>query len=193
MTTYVAFLRAIHVRGVSVNRLVVVTALLAAAPFLPAGAQSPAERRSTWWVTLGAGHGDFGTETGIGASVSGAYQFGRTVLAVRSALTGDILETLFASTGDVIGTEDFGVLAGRGTAPGSIHASAAVGLGIARVRRAIGSGDDATTAYFGVPLEAQLFWRPARVFGLGLYGYGNLNGGQSFWGVSVSVQLGRLR
>lgn len=177
------------------NRLVLVTALLTAAPFLPAEAQAPTagERQRTWWVTLGAGRGDFGTETGIGASVSGAYQFGRTVLAVRSALTGDILETLFASTGDVIGTEDFGVLVGRATDPGPTHASAAVGLGIARVRRATGSGGDSTTAHFGVPLEAQLFWRPTRVFGLGFYGYGNLNSGQSFWGLSVSVQLGRLR
>ncbi|MGH7671686.1 MAG: hypothetical protein ACREMC_02215 [Gemmatimonadales bacterium] len=176
------------------NRLALVTALLGAAVSAPAGAQADAERRSTWWVTLGAGIGDFGTATGMGAQVSGAYQFGRSLLAARSTVAlGDIVEVLFANPGDIIGTEDFGLLFGRASAPGSIHASAAAGVGIARLQRAAGSGNESTSEHFGVPLEAQLFWRPTRVFGVGLYGYGNLNNEQSFWGLSVSVQLGRLR
>jgi hypothetical protein len=45
----------------------------------------------------------------------------------------------------------------------------------------------------GLPLELQAFWRPGGLVGLGLYGFANLNQAQSFAGVTLSLQLGRLR
>lgn len=167
------------------------TALLVSLAALPAAAQTA--QRPTWWLTLGAGRGFFGSENAIGAHASFSYQFGANALSMRSSGTGDFIETLFGNAGDVVGTSDWGVLYGRATAPGRFHASVAAGVGIARVYRAVASGEPTTSTHFGVPLEGQLFWRLSRVIGLGLYGYGNLNSDQSFGGLSAGVSLGRLR
>ena len=45
----------------------------------------------------------------------------------------------------------------------------------------------------GVPLELQLFWRPGSLVGLGLYGFANFNSQRSFGGLTLGLQLGRLR
>jgi hypothetical protein len=45
----------------------------------------------------------------------------------------------------------------------------------------------------GFPLEAQVTWLPAEFFGIGLYGFADLNQTRSFAGLTLSVQLGKLR
>ena len=171
------------------RRLLLVLTLTGTA-IVPAAAQTPPQR--TWWVTVGAGRGFFGTETGLGAHVSVSHQFGANLLSLRSSGTGDILETLFGSPGTVIGTSDWGVLYGRASTHGHLHRSLAVGIGRARVYRAVASGDPTATTHFGVPLEGQLFARLGGVFGLGLYGYGNLNSDRTYWGLSAAIELGKL-
>ena len=173
------------------HRLLLVT-ILAVTATVPASGQGAS--RSTWWITLGAGRGFFGggTETAIGAHISASYQFGANLISVRSSGTGDILENLFGNPGDIVGTSDWGVLYGRASTHGHLHRSLAVGIGTARVYRAAASGDPTSTTHFGVPLEGQLFLRVGGVFGLGLYGYGNVNSDKTYWGLSAAIELGRL-
>lgn len=45
----------------------------------------------------------------------------------------------------------------------------------------------------GLAVSGQAFWIPFRVFGIGLYGFGNINPTQSFFGVMLGFRLGRLR
>jgi hypothetical protein len=45
----------------------------------------------------------------------------------------------------------------------------------------------------GLALSGQAFWTPFRVFGIGLYGFGNINPTQSFFGAMLGLRLGRLR
>lgn len=45
----------------------------------------------------------------------------------------------------------------------------------------------------GLPIEVQAFWRPGSLVGLGLYGFANFNQAQSFAGLTLGLQLGRLR
>ena len=42
-------------------------------------------------------------------------------------------------------------------------------------------------------LVLQVFWRPSPVFGVGLYGFADINHSQSFAGVTLGILLGRLR
>lgn len=167
--------------------------LLGAVSPPPAAAQRAAPQSHTYWLTGGVGRAEFGAFTEIGAHLSAAYQFGGHVAAVRSAASLDILGALVGNAGDVIAVQDVGVLLGHGTRPGSFHASGAAGLGVVQVTRTTTSGGESSTSHFGVPFELQLFWRPTRVVGVGLYTYGNLNRAQSFWGWSVSIEVGRLR
>lgn len=170
---------------------IMTTAFLAATLALPAAAQTAP--RPTFWVTVGAGKAFFGTRNALGAHVSVTYQFGASAVSVRSSGTYDFIETLFASPGEIVGASDWGVLYGRSTPRGRLRGSLAAGIGMARVYRGGFSAAATTTTHFGVPLETQLFFRVSGVWGLGLYGYGNLNSDQSFWGLSAAVELGRLR
>jgi hypothetical protein len=159
----------------------------------PILAQSPAPVSNTYWLTGGIGRASFEGITEFGVHFSGAYQFRGHVIAARTVIGVDPLGLAFAGTDDVITVEDFGVLFGHGSRPGPLHVSGAAGLGVAGITRKTAAGGDERTTRFGVPLEAQLFWRPTSFLGVGVYGYGNLNSDQSFWGASLSVEVGRLR
>jgi len=81
--------------------------------------------------------------------------------------------------------EDVGLLAGVGTQPGRFHFLAAAGLAAARNRR------DSTA--LALPVEAHATWRFSRVAGIGLRGFLSLNKLSTFGGLTVMVQVGRLR
>lgn len=151
---------------------------------LPASAQStPAPIRNAFWVGvgLGAGSEDFA------GSLNGSYQFGDNLLSVRASATAGIFDDGFG---------DYALLYGRATSPTAkrYHASAALGLGIVHGCRGGGLGGcrDVSNAV-GVPIELQLSWRPGSLIGLGLYGFANFNDEQSFGGLTLGLQLGRLR
>jgi hypothetical protein len=149
----------------------------------PAAAQSAsAPRRDTFWVGvgLGAGSEDFA------GTLNGSYQFGGNLLALRASATAGIFDDGFG---------DYALLYGRATPPAErYHASAAVGLGIVHGCRGGGLGGCRDVPnVVGVPIELQLFWRPGSLVGLGLYGFANFNSQQSFAGLTLGLQLGRLR
>ena len=57
------------------------------------------------------------------------------------------------------------------------------------------SGEEKTEIemQLGFPIETQLFWRPLRFLGIGLYGFANMNSQESFCGGTLSLQVGKLR
>lgn len=152
-------------------------------PHVALAQQNAGPERDTFW--LGAGLG-VGSED-FAAQLNGSYQFGGNLLSLRASATAGLFDDGFG---------DYALMYGRATSPTGkrYHASAALGLGIVHGCRGGGLGGcrDVSNAV-GLPIEVQLFWRPGSRMGLGLYGFANFNDEQSFGGLTLSLQLGRLR
>ena len=166
--------------GVALALLIAVTMVTAAQ--LPAQEQAAPGRDTFWFgIGLGAGSEDFA------GNLHGSYQFGANLISVRNAATAGIFDDGFG---------DFALLYGRATKPSGRrhHASAAIGIGVADGCRGGGLGGcQDVSAVVGLPIEAQLFWRPGSLVGVGLYGFANFNAARSFAGLTLGLQIGRLR
>jgi len=149
------------------------------------------------YVWIGAGVG--ASSAGYGGSANLSLQYGATVVSLRTA---EVTDAPFWSREDF---SDVGVLFGVGTVGGEFsHAS--VAAGIAKVSGTLYgySGSffstqdprraDTTSVgpNLGLPFEVQGFFQ-AGVIGIGLYVYGDINSVRSFGGVSLYVQVGKLR
>jgi hypothetical protein len=154
-----------------------------AAPLLqPPGGSGVQPSSSGYWLTGGVG---FGSRGGA-AAVGGSYRFGQNLLSARAAGT-------IAFFGDELW--DIGVLYGRANQPSFIHFSLAAGIGAVggSGRETLFDPGERLPTTIGVPVEAQLFFRPVPLLGVGLYGFGNVNREESFVGLAAAVQLGRFR
>ena len=161
------------------SALFVATAPLAAQSGMP-------ESRAGVWLTVGLGPG-WVRETAFAGAASLSYRSGSSVLVWR-----------MAGVAELFGNEmwDTGLLYGRGTRTRAFETWAAVGVGLADGTRSSGSlfgQNDPLSSVVGVPLEAHLTWTPANWFGVGLYGFGDVNHSQSFGGVALGVELGLLK
>ena len=161
--------------------LLIAVAILTAAP-LPAQERAAPGRDTFWFgVGIGAGSEDFA------GNLHGSYQFGPNLISFRNAGTAGIFDDGFG---------DYALLYGRAIKPSGRrhHASAAIGIGLVDGCQGGGLGgcQDVPTV-IGLPIEAQLFWRPGSLVGVGLYGFANLNDTRSFAGLTLGLQLGRLR
>jgi hypothetical protein len=150
----------------------------------PAQQQIAVVRRDTYW--LGAGLG-VGSED-FGGQLNSTYQFGANLISFRLASTAGLFEDGFT---------DYALLYGRATQDAGDRYQLGAAVGVALVDGCRGGGvfdscRDVSTVV-GLPLEVQAFWRPGRVVGLGVYGFANINRSQSFAGLTVSLQVGRLR
>jgi len=161
-----------------------------------------------FWVNGGVGgslvHGGLGSDPGA-PSFGGSlyYQSGINLLSFRYLRNEEFqilgpdspLETVW----------DVGVLYGRIAKASYGFASVSAGIslvgGVRRGRYLSSSGGWFGTRYFeeknfitvGIPVEAQLFWTPLAFFGIGLYGFANLNIEKSFVGALLCIQFGKLR
>jgi hypothetical protein len=147
--------------------------------------QAPITRRDTYW--LGAGLG-VGSED-LGGNLNTSYQFGANLISFRVASSAGLFHD--EST-------DYALLYGRATrnARDRHHLGAALGLALVdgcQGGGVLSGGCRDVSAVVGLPLELQAFWRPGKVVGLGVYGFANLNKTRSFAGLTVSLQVGRLR
>ena len=91
---------------------------------------------------------------------------------------------------------DIGMLAGYGAkAGGRWHVYGAAGLS---------SGFDDNASFLAIPLQAEVTWRPLKFIGVGVMGFASICTGKadqvmphaesrSFGGVSLAVQLGKVR
>jgi hypothetical protein len=140
--------------------------------------------RDTFWFGggLGAGSEDFA------GSLNASFQFGANVVSLRTAVTAGLFDQ---------GFNDYALLYGRASEPAGERYHASAGLGLALVDGCRGgsvfSDCRSIQTVVGFPIELQLFWRPGSLVGLGLYGFANLNRDRSFAGVTLGLQLGRLR
>jgi hypothetical protein len=148
------------------------------------GQTTAGHQRDSFWLGagLGAGSEDFA------GSFNASYQFGASLISLRAAGTAGLYDDGFS---------DYAVLYGRATRPsaGRYQVSAAVGLGLVSGCEIDGwlAGCSDVSTVVGLPLEVQAFWRPGSLIGLGLYGFANLNDARSFAGLTLGLQLGRLR
>lgn len=152
-------------------------------------------KRPDNWLNVGIGGSSFGLSAGLSYSLVSDNR----LYSVRG-----IHNTEF----NILGPEpdetvwDLGVLYGvfkkTPNSLVSISAGLAVVGGINRGEFEYSSGwfdshyEKNTFLTAGVPFEAQLFWRPLKVLGIGLYGFANLNPEKSFSGGMLSLQLGNF-
>ena len=169
----------------SARRLVL--AFLALIPGLAEAAQdsAPVSRRDTYWLGIGLGAGS----EDLAAQANGSYQFGANLISARIASTAGLFDSEIT---------DYGILYGRATRGARDRHLLSAAAGVSLVDGCDGSGGflggcQDQSAVMGFPLEVQASYRPGKLLGVGLYGFANLNSRRSFGGVTLGVQLGRLR
>jgi hypothetical protein len=148
-------------------------------------------RTALGWISGGLG----ANSVGIGGSANLSVQYGPTIVSLRATS---------ASEGIVFSNENVSEVAavvGVGTTgSGAGHASVGVGVGRASgTRYHYGNlwSDNWVDAQplgpaLGLAWEAQVFLRSSAI-GIGLYAYGDINSAQSFSGLSLCLQLGKLK
>lgn len=158
---------------------------------LTAAAAAQSVPRTTWWGSLGVGVGFASSPADLAGYLGVTVQRGHHVFAVRNSTVVSFLGAIFNGFGDSTDTEvsDVGLLYGRARPSGSFHAAVAAGLGVATVR----GGAGGTRRHLTVPLEGRLGWRPTGVVGLVLVGFASINARRSFGGLTLGLELGRLR
>ena len=138
---------------------------------------------SEFWVGAGAGVGSSSAGE-LAGTINGSYRSGGHLLSARGATTGELF-------GDDLW--DLGLLYGRAMGGRPAFASVAVGVAAMGGTRRSGLFDVnpvEISTRVSVPLEVQLFWRPLRFLGVGVYGFANVNDEESFTGATLGVQLG---
>lgn len=147
---------------------------------------APVSRRDTYWLGVGLGAGS----EDLAAHVNASYQFGANLISLRIATTAGLFDTE---------RTDYALLYGRATRGARDRHLLAIAAGVALVDGCGGDGDgflggcQGQSTVIGLPLEAQASYRPGKLLGIGLYGFANLNRRRSFGGVTLGVQIGRLR
>ena len=153
----------------------------------PAEAVRPAERV---WYGGGAGL----TVVGVGAVSHLTYTRGRHAVSLRSAVSADLVAALTCATGTSetspcpVVVLDLGVVYARPLVDaGGTWVSVGAGLGGAATLAEDGPGG------FAIPPEVQARQRLTSWLGVGLYGFGSVNGQRSFVGGAFEVVVGDLR
>jgi len=164
----------------------VLLALLAVAPLAAQPMPDPAPPVHRFWGGFALGT----SAAGSGFAAYGTYVTGNHVLSVRSAGEADMIAPAAFVYGDALrfGVADVAVLYGRRLLERDRgFLSAGVGLsGVVDLK-------DSGTVVFGLPVEVQASVQPSRALGFAAYGFANLNPHQSFAGVGIGMQLGRIR
>ena len=149
----------------------------------PNNAQS--EKQQFLWIGFGIGGGSVGNG-GLSLGLYTTYQFSKNLLTLRILSSGEFWgKTL----------NDYSLLYGRVLISSKVFASLGGGLGVVGGSTSHGGFFTKRTTekietVIGIPLEAQLFWRPTQFLGLGLYGFANINSEETFYGSLLSLQIG---
>lgn len=178
-------------------------------PFIFGQSITSDSSKQFFWLNGGIGvssvHGGLGSYPGA-SSFGGSfcYQSDNSLHSFRY-----IRNEEFQLLGSDLPTEtvwDCGALYGRIAKASYGFASISCGIsilgGVRRGRYLSSSGnwffatryyDENNFITIGIPVEGQLFWMPSSFFGIGLYGFANLNNEKSFAGALLCIQLGKLR
>lgn len=138
-----------------------------------------------FWLYFGPGIGTLGD--GAIALIGGiTYKWGHNLFTFH--VTG--VSELF---GDEF--HGIGLLYGRATSTQSFQFSAAAGLALVNGTRSEGlyGSSESVPTTIGIPVELQAVWEPVNFLGLGIVAFANLNPAQSFAGIMLTLQIGKLR
>ena len=155
--------------------------------------QSHAQEAGRSWLSAGVfflgGEKPFFSSYAEAADISFHYQLNANLFSIRALWTGNLCFTCDETTE----FWDISVLYGRSTISEYFHASIAGGLGIIGGHRVDDFGqrkDVATTV--GAALQAQLFLHISRTFGIGIYGFANINSETQLYGATLNLHFGKL-
>ena len=134
------------------------------------------------WATGGGG----ASSEGLGGVLGLDLLHGHHLLSLRAAGAAGILEDDFS---------DFAVLYGRARRWRRGMMALSSGVAVMRGNRCSGVFSPCThvPARFGVPIAARVSWHALPFLGLGIYGFANVNGAQSFSGAVLAIEVGRVR
>ena len=137
-----------------------------------------------YWLNAGFGTNSLGFISGS-ANVSLQPAWG--VLSLRGT----------ANSEDLFGDEiwDVGLLYGGAIRSNDLLLSGGVGVAIVGGSRSEGlfSGRVGIPSVIGFPLELQALWQIIPPFGIGLYGYADINSEESFAGFTICLHVGMFR
>jgi len=164
-----------------------VSVLLLSIP-LHVGAQISPSSRSSWWASAGLGVGALNShgDPAFAGRAALSYRFRHNLLTVRSTVDARLFGDSFW---------DVGILYGRAKHGPRETTSFSVGVGAAGGERGEGIFSNVThqATTIAIPIEMQVFWIPTSVFGIGVCGFANINHEESFVGVVLTVEVGKLR
>lgn len=160
---------------------VLTIAVVAAPRDLRAQTTARAAERPTFWGTIAVG------QAGISDSGMIHSSLGISVQRRHLLLTGRVTGNQQGQKGDYrTRINDVGILAGYATTPAAkLHFSIAGGLGL------VHDINDSSTV--GFPIEARATWRFLPWAGLGLRIFGVPNSLGNYGGISLALDVGRLR
>jgi hypothetical protein len=166
------------------NRIALVlawTIAFATVPSKLSGQTSPAADRPTFWGTISLGQAGI-TDSGMIHS-----SIGLSVQRRHLVVTGRASGNQQGQKGDYrMRIQDVGILAGYATTPPSpLHFSVSGGLAVVR--------DINARSTVGFPVEAQATWRFLPFVGLGVRVFGVPNELANYGGISLALDVGRLR
>jgi hypothetical protein len=143
----------------------------------PAAAQSSPSSavRPTYWGFVALGAGGLADSGFYASGIGGAVQMKRVLFMGRIASL---------DTKDHKRLEDIGLMVGMATRPATLHFGAAAGLGVAH---------DRDSSVIALPYEAQATWQFTRWAGIGARVFGGLSSLANYGGITVALQIGRLR
>jgi len=152
---------------------------------IPTPTRGPLHRDLYWLsVGLGVGSEDFAGHAAL------FYQHRANLFALRASATAGLFDD---------GIQDVALLYGRAYGPRN-RWRLGLATGLALVDGCIEPGEGslfgdckARPTVVGVPVDAQVVWLPSEYVGLGLHGFADFNSLLSFAGVTLSLQLGRVR
>ena len=165
-------------------------------PFLHAQESFFIEKDGHYWVTLGIGAGSIGIAVGGGFS----YQMERKIFSIRYVYQDNFEEFILGSSPSRVADVAilYGLNASKEDARGVLglaSISAGVGLVTSTSQKLLSQNryKDIKNSTIGLAIESQLIWAPVRAWGLGLYGFANINSERSFVGVLLSLPIGKLK
>jgi hypothetical protein len=135
-----------------------------------------AGRRLAYWGFIGLGPGK-AADSGFYASGVGVAVQTRCLLFMGRIASLDTKTTKRVS--------DVGVLVGLATRPAPLHFAFAAGFGVAK--------DSRDSSAIDLPVEAEATWQMTGWVGLGVRGFLGANKLANFSGLTIALQLGRLR
>ena len=156
--------------------LCLAVSLVVSFPVIPLAAQTEQTPTNLTWLTLGLGGGQYRGYSATAALSEVTLQRGPHIFSLRA---------LYMIYGSTFGAWDLAALYGRGHHGGTYHVAVSAGPSL------VGAAGDTRT--FGLALSANVSWIALRFFGIGLYGYANINTPDPFYGAMLALRFGKLR